>query len=221
MSVLGQDKSPQAFRTITEAADELDVPAHVLRFWEGKFSQLRPLKRAGGRRLYRADDMALLRGIRALLHEDGYQLKGVQKLFKDQGVAWVRERGGGALLAASIPTPAPLAPEAFDETHAGDGEGAHGAEPDFSFARRQTTASFAASAPEAKVPVGTEPVATGRLGATIGPDAHPHASHQANPDERARVSASGHAVGILLRQALVKLERARGLLDRVATQSGQ
>ncbi len=92
----GIEKGEQAFRTITEAAELLDVPAHVLRFWEGKFPQLRPLKRAGGRRHYRPEDMALLRGIRALLQEDGYQLKGVQKVFKDQGVAYVRARGANA-----------------------------------------------------------------------------------------------------------------------------
>lgn len=91
----GIEKGEQAFRTITEAAELLDVPAHVLRFWEGKFPQLRPLKRAGGRRHYRPEDMALLRGIRALLQEDGYQLKGVQKVLKEQGVAFVRARGAG------------------------------------------------------------------------------------------------------------------------------
>ena len=91
----GIEKGEQAFRTITEAAELLDVPAHVLRFWEGKFPQLRPLKRAGGRRHYRPEDMALLRGIRALLQEDGSQLKGVQKVLKDQGVAFVRSRGAG------------------------------------------------------------------------------------------------------------------------------
>ena len=93
MSSSGLIKSSQAFRTIAEAAEELNIPAHVLRFWEGKFTQLKPLKRAGGRRHYRPDDMALLRGIQALLHEDGYQLKGVQKLLREQGIAWVRERG--------------------------------------------------------------------------------------------------------------------------------
>ncbi|GBF57353.1 hypothetical protein PbB2_01019 [Candidatus Phycosocius bacilliformis] len=99
----GIEKGEQAFRTITEAAELLDVPAHVLRFWEGKFPQLRPLKRAGGRRHYRPEDMALLRGIRALLQEDGYQLKGVQKVLKEQGVAHVRARGGG--VGASSPAP--------------------------------------------------------------------------------------------------------------------
>ncbi|GIU67987.1 MerR family transcriptional regulator [Candidatus Phycosocius spiralis] len=89
----GQEKSELAFRTISEAAQLLGVPAHVLRFWEGKFPQIKPLKRAGGRRNYRPEDMALLRGIRALLYEDGYQIIGVQKLIKAQGVAFVRARG--------------------------------------------------------------------------------------------------------------------------------
>src|SRR5206468_1590018 len=72
------EKSAQAFRTISEVASELDVPQHVLRFWESKFSQVRPLKRGGGRRYYRPEDIDLLRRIRTLLYEDGYTIKGVQ-----------------------------------------------------------------------------------------------------------------------------------------------
>ena len=83
------DKSPEAFRTISEVADELDLQKHVLRFWEGKFSQLRPLKRGGGRRYYRPEDVLLLRGIRQLLYQDGYTIKGVQKLLREQGVRYV------------------------------------------------------------------------------------------------------------------------------------
>lgn len=77
------EKSAQAFRTISEVATELDVPQHVLRFWESKFSQVRPLKRGGGRRYYRPEDIDLLRRIRALLYEDGYTIKGVQRLLKE------------------------------------------------------------------------------------------------------------------------------------------
>ncbi|GGF60149.1 hypothetical protein GCM10007301_19840 [Azorhizobium oxalatiphilum] len=84
------DKSPDAFRTISEVADELDLPQHVLRFWETKFTQIRPVKRAGGRRYYRPDDVELLRGIRHLLYRDGYTIKGVQKILKDQGVRHVQ-----------------------------------------------------------------------------------------------------------------------------------
>ncbi|HKJ62354.1 MAG TPA: MerR family transcriptional regulator [Hyphomicrobiales bacterium] len=80
-----------AFRTISEVADELDVPKHVLRFWEGKFSQVRPMKRGGGRRYYRPEDVDLLRGIRWLLYGDGYTIKGVQRILRDNGVRYVKE----------------------------------------------------------------------------------------------------------------------------------
>ena len=80
------EKSPEAYRTIREVADALDLPQHVLRFWETRFPQIRPLKRAGGRRYYRPDDIERLRLIKRLLYEQGYTIKGVQKLFKEQGV---------------------------------------------------------------------------------------------------------------------------------------
>ncbi len=78
-------KGPDAFRTISEAADELGVPQHVLRFWETKFSFIRPMKRAGGRRFYRPHDLTVLAGVRDLLHKEGFTIKGVQKLYRDQG----------------------------------------------------------------------------------------------------------------------------------------
>ena len=81
----GGPKSPDAFRTIGEVAEALGVPQHVLRFWETKFPQIQPLKRGGGRRYYRPDDVALLRHIRHLLHDEGYTVKGVQKLLRDRG----------------------------------------------------------------------------------------------------------------------------------------
>lgn len=80
-------KSPDALRTISEASEELGVPQHVLRFWEDKFSALRPMKRAGGRRYYRPEDLALLKRIQTLLHDEGYTIKGVQKLMKQQNKA--------------------------------------------------------------------------------------------------------------------------------------
>ena len=79
-------KSPEAFRTISEAATELGVPQHVLRFWETKFSFIRPMKRAGGRRFYRPQDIAVLAAVRQLLHGEGYTIKGVQKLYRELGI---------------------------------------------------------------------------------------------------------------------------------------
>ncbi len=86
-------KSPEAFRTIREVASELDVPQHVLRFWESRFTQIKPTKRAGGRRYYRPEDIDLLRGIRTLLYSDGYTIKGVQKVLREKGVRHVAEIG--------------------------------------------------------------------------------------------------------------------------------
>ena len=88
-------KGPEAFRTISEAADELHVPQHVLRFWETKFPFIRPMKRAGGRRFYRPTDIAVLRGVRHLLHDEGYTIKGVQRLHREQGVRRLVEAGEG------------------------------------------------------------------------------------------------------------------------------
>jgi DNA-binding transcriptional MerR regulator len=101
-------KGPEAFRTISEAADELHVPQHVLRFWETKFSFIRPMKRAGGRRFYRPQDIAVLRGVRRLLHDEGYTIKGVQRLHREEGVRRLVSAGEGE--GAPPPAPAPERP---------------------------------------------------------------------------------------------------------------
>ena len=107
------EKSPDAFRTISEVADELNVPQHVLRFWETRFTQIKPMKRAGGRRYYRPADVDLVRGIRVLLYGEGYTIRGVQKIFKDDGAATIVAIGRGEakarkpeLLAEKAPPPA-------------------------------------------------------------------------------------------------------------------
>ncbi|MFN6978705.1 MAG: MerR family transcriptional regulator, partial [Gemmobacter sp.] len=97
------DKSPDAFRTISEVADLLDTPAHVLRFWESRFAQVRPVKRAGGRRYYRPTDVALLAGIRVLLHDQGLTIRGVQKILRERGVKQVVQVGTAALGGAAVP----------------------------------------------------------------------------------------------------------------------
>ena len=84
------DKAPDAFRTISEAAEELDLPQHVLRFWESRFREIKPMKRGGGRRFYRPDDLDLLRGIKHLLYSEGYTIRGVQRILREQGLKFVQ-----------------------------------------------------------------------------------------------------------------------------------
>ena len=97
------DKSPDAFRTISEAAEELDLPQHVLRFWETRFATIKPLKRGGGRRYYRPEDVLLLRGIRHLLYDQGFTIKGVQRILKDQGPRYVIAVGEGKAIDEILP----------------------------------------------------------------------------------------------------------------------
>lgn len=120
----GMDKSPDAYRTISEVAEDLHLPQHVLRFWETRFAQIKPLKRGGGRRYYRPDDVELLRAIRHLLYDEGYTIKGVQRILKDNGARAVaqmalapalrddatRATPEPALTSENAPTSAPIEP---------------------------------------------------------------------------------------------------------------
>ncbi|WP_199091685.1 MerR family transcriptional regulator [Bosea sp. ASV33] len=109
-------KSPDAFRTISEVAEDLDIPQHVLRFWETRFNQIKPLKRGGGRRYYRPDDVALLKGIRRLLYGEGYTIKGLQRILKEQGPRHVQAIGRGAPIGSmggGATAPAPGGPAAM------------------------------------------------------------------------------------------------------------
>jgi DNA-binding transcriptional MerR regulator len=121
------DKAPDAFRTISEVADDLDIPQHVLRFWETRFAQIKPMKRSGGRRYYRPDDVDLLRGIRRLLYGEGYTIRGVQRILKEHGVKSVQGLvdGSTALPALGMPGDDAMAEHAGDEeaiVEAGDDE---------------------------------------------------------------------------------------------------
>lgn len=105
-------KSAEAFRTISEASEELGVPQHVLRFWETKFAFIKPMKRAGGRRLYRPADIAVLRGVKRLLHDEGLTIRGVQKLHRQSGMARITgdvEPAAEAVEAAVFEAPRPAA----------------------------------------------------------------------------------------------------------------
>jgi DNA-binding transcriptional MerR regulator len=94
------DKAPDAFRTISEVAADLEIPQHVLRFWETRFAQIKPMKRSGGRRYYRPDDVDLLRGIRRLLYGEGYTIRGVQRILKEHGVASVQRLADSSAVAS-------------------------------------------------------------------------------------------------------------------------
>lgn len=132
------DKSPDAFRTISEVAEDLDLPQHVLRFWETRFTQIKPMKRGGGRRYYRPHDVELIKGIRHMLYDQGYTIKGVQKLLRDNGNQFLVAIGNGDLTAmdaianrkqaeaqaraepAAAPNPAAAARGAEDEMLVGE-----------------------------------------------------------------------------------------------------
>jgi DNA-binding transcriptional MerR regulator len=116
------DKSPDAFRTISEVAEDLDLPQHVLRFWETRFAHIKPLKRGGGRRYYRPDDIDLLKGIRHLLYGEGYTIKGVQRILKEEGVRFVHAIGRGE---QSVAAPRPEGREMIEEDGL-DGGANHG-----------------------------------------------------------------------------------------------
>ncbi|HKO69587.1 MAG TPA: MerR family transcriptional regulator, partial [Bradyrhizobium sp.] len=94
------DKAPDAFRTISEVAHDLEIPQHVLRFWETRFAQIRPMKRSGGRRYYRPDDIDLLKGIRRLLYGEGYTIRGVQRILKEHGIASVQRLADNSAIAS-------------------------------------------------------------------------------------------------------------------------
>ncbi|WP_262695057.1 MerR family transcriptional regulator [Kordiimonas aquimaris] len=123
MNAMGDDtrsrgsKSRDAFRTISEVAEELDLPQHVLRFWESKFNQIKPLKRGGNRRYYRPDDVVLLTVIKRLLHTEGYTIRGVQKLFKAQGLKATIEHVTASENTTLEPIVETFAPESNQDKH--------------------------------------------------------------------------------------------------------
>jgi DNA-binding transcriptional MerR regulator len=192
------DKAPDAYRTISEVADDLDLPQHVLRFWETKFSQIKPLKRGGGRRYYRPDDVWLLRGIKHLLYGEGYTIKGVQRIIREQGaravVAQVRGEPASTRVRAA---PRPMPEPDFDGD---DGEGfaeASRHEPDFAAAPREAfapQAQAAQPAPQAQAP---------RFAPVVEPPAG-----QAKPSDLARDDVRR------LQAALYELTECKRILDQ-------
>lgn len=125
-SIRAVDKSPDAFRTISEVADDLDLPQHVLRFWETRFAQIKPLKRGGGRRYYRPDDVDLLKGIRHLLYGQGYTIRGVQRILKSDGIRFVQSIGRGERSVEAAPAEERAEAEVSNESLLAEGPEGHG-----------------------------------------------------------------------------------------------
>ena len=181
-------KSPSAFRTISEVADELHIPQHVLRFWETKFPQVKPLKRGGGRRYYRPDDITLLRRISDLLYIQGYTIKGVQRLLRE----------GGGKLSDNIPPPAPDERETSDAASAPAGEAVQ-AEPSLPLEPMLPMPGLTSTT----TPAGPQPRANARVKADVRP-ASPPAAVGPDPEvERLRA---------VLAEVLSELEAIRATL---------
>jgi DNA-binding transcriptional MerR regulator len=188
------EKAPDAFRTISEVADEIDVPQHVLRFWESRFPQIRPMKRGGGRRYYRPEDVDLLRGVRHLLYGEGYTIRGVQRILREQGAAFVQN----SWHEGAEPPPLEL-----DQDEAGEGGaeqiGETRSEPNL-FAISPSRAQEADSAPDER----REPTLT---------PAPPMEAPQLEQSTR-RILAAEHRQK--LQSALDELVACRGLIENAA-----
>jgi DNA-binding transcriptional MerR regulator len=224
------NKAPDAFRTISEVADDLDLPQHVLRFWESRFPQIRPMKRGGGRRYYRPEDIDLLRGIRHLLYGEGYTIRGVQRILREQGLRTVQSVGQGRAVALPAPSREDAA-EGAPETEAGQGI--------LKFLPRRLPDAAADRAPGVDVALGVDvapgvdaeaapdpggagrhrfaAVAPARDAAEAYPEPRPPAPADTAPETAAPVFA-GLAPDDLdrLKTALQRLEECRRLLDGAA-----
>jgi DNA-binding transcriptional MerR regulator len=221
------EKAPDAFRTISEVADDLDIPAHVLRFWETRFVQIKPMKRSGGRRYYRPDDVELLRGIRRLLYGEGYTIRGVQRILREHGVKAVQN------LEEAVLAPASFAGPSFDPVPQHDAEADDEADeveletdspplrPSMDFVPSMSERigpmppAAAKRAPEVPIATVTRPVAMQATAHHNGADAYAppgvRQTLQQGGAQQSRVRGDGKAK---LKSVLDDLLGARALLDR-------
>jgi DNA-binding transcriptional MerR regulator len=225
------EKAPDAFRTISEVAEDLDLPQHVLRFWETRFSQIKPMKRGGGRRYYRPDDVDLLRGIRHLLYGEGYTIRGVQRILKDHGVKFVQ-----SVWQAGAPQPAKavgdLEPEGVAEEREGErGRGLFGLLPTFlasdveagsagsGMARRQPPIE---DVTRPSAPPTASDNGQGRLGKEAGTWSQPQGHEVVAVHAHGGTSSRGVALPrediARLEATLTELTECRRLLDEILTE---
>jgi len=209
------DKAPDAFRTISEVAEELDLPQHVLRFWETRFSQIKPMKRGGGRRYYRPDDVDLLRGIRHLLYGEGYTIRGVQRILKDHGVKFVQ-----SVWQAGAPQPAKAAGDldlegAAEEREGEPSRGLFGLLPSFMSSEGEAGSPTAATARhQPPIEEVTRPAATPGGGDN---GQGPHGTRATAALEPARGGLDREDLA-KLEATLSELSECRRLLDAVLTE---
>jgi DNA-binding transcriptional MerR regulator len=211
------NKAPDAFRTISEVADELDLPQHVLRFWESRFPHIRPMKRGGGRRYYRPEDIDLLRGIRRLLYGDGYTIRGVQRILREQGVRTVQSVGQGQAANLLVP-PRDDAHDAEDEPN--------GRPATLEFPSPLNSAPSDAADEETEEPESDQPPPesgpqnrpnAGSNSVAVAPAQKPEAAQvRSTSVPGAAPSPKGIAAEDLdrLKQALAELEACRRMLDK-------
>ena len=220
------NKAPDAFRTISEVAEELDLPQHVLRFWESRFPHIKPLKRGGGRRYYRPEDIDLLRGIRRLLYSDGYTIRGVQRILREQGVRSVQSVGQGQDVQNLAALPRDDAP-GVDGHHAklaapnfpAPPDSCPRNEADHGSGRAQAIAMAPQPMPKNRPIAEAESVAVAQVKKIAGVSVRPVAAVSVAVDSVAVSAPSppGMAAQDLdrLRHALAELEACRRLLDKV------
>lgn len=221
------DKAPDAYRTISEVGEDLDIAQHVLRFWETRFPQIKPLKRGGGRRYYRPDDVELLKGIRHLLYREGYTIKGVQRILKEQGPRGVQAVGkaGGLVpgLAPAYPEdrepaprqqpvrpdfPPPSKPVSQPEYRPGSGFGDFAVQPAFEVQPQVEQPALPLEQPAAPRPYEGQ-VSFTRGGIGVRHDLSPSPAPASFPAE------GGSAARLALVEALGELESARAAIGRV------
>ena len=204
------DKGPDAFRTISEVAEELELPQHVLRFWETRFAQIKPLKRGGGRRFYRPDDVDLLRGIRHLLYGEGYTIRGVQRLLKDEGVKFVQ--GVWKAGAAQVPEPKEHDPDDFEDDDEEPGRGLLGLWPSL---LGGISPAGAGSGERTEPSLGAEGANETSIAAVAQPQGVSTASSSAGA---VAANSLATATVVKLQAALFELSECRRLIDAAATE---